>query len=151
MAALLPQSLVCTGAYLLGEFGRLIAADVPAREQFALLHELFPAASQATKGLLLTAFVKIYLLDAQDAQFKAEVRRAREPWSGQRGYPRRPDWRPYLPSSPLPPAATARQVLSVFERLQKYMDAELQQRASEYLVSRLPFEFCASRSRASTL
>ena len=53
--------MVCTAAYILGEYGRLIKAEVPPGEQFRLLNNLFPAASQAAKGLLMTAFIKIYL------------------------------------------------------------------------------------------
>jgi hypothetical protein len=56
---------VCTAAYLLGEFGRLITNEVSPTEQFKLLHSLFPPATQPTKGLLMTAYIKIYLLDPQ--------------------------------------------------------------------------------------
>lgn len=92
------ESLVCTAAYILGEFGRLIAAEVPPMEQFKLLHALFPPASQPTKGLLMTAFVKIYLMDSNNAALRTEV-------------------------------------VGLFERYQKFMDMELQQRSLEYLVS----------------
>ncbi len=54
-----PQSLVCTAAYILGEYGRLIRAEVPPAEQYRLLHGAFPAASQPTKGLLMTALLKV--------------------------------------------------------------------------------------------
>lgn len=43
------QPLVCTAAYILGEFGRLI--PVTAQEQFQLLHACFPNASPLTKGV----------------------------------------------------------------------------------------------------
>ena len=56
--------MVCTAAYILGEFGRLIKAEVSPPEQFRLLNNLFPAASQSAKGLLMTAFIKIYLQQA---------------------------------------------------------------------------------------
>uniref|UniRef100_A0A7S0R8D3 Clathrin adaptor alpha/beta/gamma-adaptin appendage Ig-like subdomain domain-containing protein n=1 Tax=Chlamydomonas leiostraca TaxID=1034604 RepID=A0A7S0R8D3_9CHLO len=90
------ESLVCTAAYILGEFGRLIAAEVPPAEQFKLLYAVFPPASQPTKGLLMTAFVKIYLMDPHNANLRVEV-------------------------------------VGLFERYQKFMDMELQQRAVEYL------------------
>jgi len=94
------QSVVCTAAYILGEYGRLIKAEVSPPEQFRLLNNLFPAASQAAKGLLMTAFIKIFLQQApQDQNLKREV-------------------------------------VGLFERFQKFMDAELQQRAAEYLVGR---------------
>mmetsp|Transcript_39785 Transcript_39785/g.88425 ORF Transcript_39785/g.88425 Transcript_39785/m.88425 type:complete len:1123 (+) Transcript_39785:142-3510(+) len=90
------ESLVCTAAYILGEYGRLITAETPAAEQFRLLHATFPPASQPTKGLLMTSFVKLYLLDPQNQALK-------------------------------------RDVVGLFERYQRFMDAELQQRSAEYL------------------
>ncbi len=54
-----PQSLVCTAAYVLGEYGRLIRAEVPPAEQYRLLHNAFPAASQPAKALLMTALLKV--------------------------------------------------------------------------------------------
>ena len=50
---------MCTAAYILGEFGRLIRSEVPPAEQFRLLNNVFPPASQPTKGLLMTAFIKV--------------------------------------------------------------------------------------------
>lgn len=50
---------MCTAAYILGEYGRLIRAEVPPAEQYRLLHGAFPAASQPTKGLLMTALLKV--------------------------------------------------------------------------------------------
>ncbi|KAL6765658.1 adaptin N terminal region-domain-containing protein [Haematococcus lacustris] len=90
------ESLVCSAAYLLGEFGSLVADQAPLAEQFRLLHALFPPATPATKGLLLTAFIKLYLADPGNAALRNEV-------------------------------------VTLFERNQKFMDAELQQRAVEYL------------------
>eukprot|EP00200_Dunaliella_tertiolecta_P006547 CAMPEP_0202346842 /NCGR_PEP_ID=MMETSP1126-20121109/5457_1 /ASSEMBLY_ACC=CAM_ASM_000457 /TAXON_ID=3047 /ORGANISM="Dunaliella tertiolecta, Strain CCMP1320" /LENGTH=1093 /DNA_ID=CAMNT_0048938303 /DNA_START=70 /DNA_END=3351 /DNA_ORIENTATION=- len=90
------EPLICTAAYILGEFGRLIVNEVPAMEQFQLLHGAFPQATPLTKGLLMTAFIKIYLLDAANPQFRETV-------------------------------------MNLFARHQTLMDAELQQRASEYL------------------
>lgn len=54
-----PQSLVCTAAYVLGEYGRLIRTEVPPAEQYRLLHNAFPAASQPAKALLMTALLKV--------------------------------------------------------------------------------------------
>jgi len=47
-----PQPFVCTAAYILGEFGRLIVGEVPPMEQFQLLHAVFHKAdlSALTKG-----------------------------------------------------------------------------------------------------
>ncbi|GIL47564.1 hypothetical protein Vafri_4358 [Volvox africanus] len=90
------ESMVCTAAYVLGEYGRLIRAEVPPAEQFRLLFAAFPAASPPTKGLLMTALLKIYLLDPSNATLSREVR-------------------------------------DLFERYKRFMDAELQQRATEYL------------------
>ncbi|GIL70205.1 hypothetical protein Vretimale_3499 [Volvox reticuliferus] len=90
------ESMVCTAAYILGEYGRLIRAEVPPAEQFRLLFAAFPAASPPTKGLLMTALLKIYLLDPSNATLSREVR-------------------------------------DLFERYKRFMDAELQQRATEYL------------------
>eukprot|EP00198_Chlamydomonas_reinhardtii_P001583 XP_001690919.1 alpha-adaptin [Chlamydomonas reinhardtii] len=90
------NSLVCTAAYILGEYGRLIRAEVPPAEQYRLLHGAFPAASQPTKGLLMTALLKIYLLEPTNATLSRDVR-------------------------------------ELFDRYKRFMDAELQQRATEYL------------------
>ncbi|PNW74645.1 hypothetical protein CHLRE_12g488850v5 [Chlamydomonas reinhardtii] len=90
------ESLVCTAAYILGEYGRLIRAEVPPAEQYRLLHGAFPAASQPTKGLLMTALLKIYLLEPTNATLSRDVR-------------------------------------ELFDRYKRFMDAELQQRATEYL------------------
>ncbi|EFJ50611.1 hypothetical protein VOLCADRAFT_120602 [Volvox carteri f. nagariensis] len=90
------ESMVCTAAYILGEYGRLIRAEVPPAEQFRLLFAAFPAALPPTKGLLMTALLKIYLLDPSNATLSREVR-------------------------------------DLFERYKRFMDAELQQRATEYL------------------
>eukprot|EP00798_Chlamydomonas_sp_ICE-L_P015244 gene15244-21326_t len=90
------ESLVCASAYILGEFGRQIQAETPPMNQFKLLYTQFPAASVQTKGLLLTSFIKIYLLDPHNQELKAEVDQ-------------------------------------LFERYKKYMDSELQQRATEYM------------------
>ncbi|KAF5828063.1 armadillo-type protein [Dunaliella salina] len=90
------ESLICTAAYILGEFGRLIVDEVPPMEQFQLLHGAFPQATPLTKGLLMTAFIKIYLLDAGNPKFRETI-------------------------------------MNLFSRHQTLMDAELQQRASEYL------------------
>lgn len=59
------QSVICTAAYLLGEYGRLIKASVPSLEQYRLLRELFATAGNVTKALLMSAFLKIYLQDSQ--------------------------------------------------------------------------------------
>ncbi|GFR46483.1 hypothetical protein Agub_g8060 [Astrephomene gubernaculifera] len=90
------ESLVCTAAYVLGEYGRLIRSEVPPAEQYRLLHAAFPAASPPTKGLLMTALLKIYLLEPTNATLSRDVR-------------------------------------ELFERYKRFMDAELQQRATEYL------------------
>lgn len=89
------EPLVCTAAYVLGEYGRLAAPEVTPLEQFRLLHGLFPAASNATKGLLMSAFLKLYLLQPDDAVLRGEV-------------------------------------LAVYERYSRQVDADLQQRAVEY-------------------
>ncbi|KAG2494582.1 hypothetical protein HYH03_007348 [Edaphochlamys debaryana] len=90
------ESMICTAAYILGEYGRLIRNEVPPGEQYRLLAAAFPAASQPAKGLLMTALLKIYLLDPSNA-------------------------------------GMARDIRELFERYKRFMDAELQQRATEYL------------------
>jgi hypothetical protein len=42
-------------------------------EQFKLLHERFPTLSSTTKGLLLSAYLKMLLHDASNAALQAEV------------------------------------------------------------------------------
>jgi hypothetical protein len=42
-------------------------------EMFRLLHERFPVCSLSTKGLLLSAYLKIFLMAPQDEALKAEV------------------------------------------------------------------------------
>lgn len=67
------ESLICTAAYVLGEFGHTIREVTPPLEQFRLLNDRFLAASAPTKGLLLTAYMKLALLDPADATLAAEV------------------------------------------------------------------------------
>ncbi|MEW5308641.1 MAG: hypothetical protein WDW38_000584 [Sanguina aurantia] len=67
------ESLVCTAAYLLGEYGRLIQSEKPPMELYRLLYAVFPGASQATKGLLMTAFIKLYLMEPDNAALRKEV------------------------------------------------------------------------------
>lgn len=65
---------------------------------FRLLHEHFPVVSTTTKGLLLSAYLKLLHADPDNAALKKEV-------------------------------------MNVFTRYGKFMDAELQQRSVEYMVS----------------
>jgi AP-2 complex subunit alpha len=51
----------------------LLQASVPSMEQFKLLHERFPTLSIPTKGLLLSAYLKMLLHDASNAALQAEV------------------------------------------------------------------------------
>ena len=46
---------------------------MPTLDQFKLLHERFPTLSSSTKGLLLTAYLKLLLSDASNAALQAEV------------------------------------------------------------------------------
>ncbi len=43
------DALVCCAGYILGEYGRLVAAEVPMHVQFALLQERFLTVSNETK------------------------------------------------------------------------------------------------------
>ena len=58
---------------MLGEYGRLIVSEVPPTEQYRLLYALFPAAGQTSKGLLMTAFIKILLMEPNNAVLRGEV------------------------------------------------------------------------------
>jgi AP-2 complex subunit alpha len=51
----------------------VLQASVPSSEQFKLLHERFPTLSSTTKGLLLSAYLKMLLHDASNAGLQAEV------------------------------------------------------------------------------
>lgn len=55
------ETMVKVGAYILGEFGATVArtAGMGPREQFNTLHRHFAHAGPVTKGILLTAYVKI--------------------------------------------------------------------------------------------
>lgn len=89
------ENLVKVGAYILGEFGHLIANDdgLNPIDQFQLLHAKSNTVSPATRALLLTTYVK---------------------------------WLNLFPE-------IRAQILSVFQRYTHVLDAELQQRACEYL------------------
>ncbi|GMH38541.1 hypothetical protein BSKO_06425 [Bryopsis sp. KO-2023] len=90
------EALIAVGAYVLGEYGSLIRNQHPPRELFQMLHERFVAASSSTKPLLLSAFLKILMMDHNNAELRNSV-------------------------------------VQVFERYSRVADAELQQRAVEYL------------------
>jgi AP-2 complex subunit alpha len=51
----------------------VLQANVPSSEQFKLLHERIPTLSSTTKGLLLSAYLKMLLHDASNAALQAEV------------------------------------------------------------------------------
>ena len=89
------ETLVRIGAYLLGEFGHLIADNKGSSpiEQFIYLHQKLHKVTTATRAMLLTCFVKMVNLF--------------------------PEIRP--------------QLLQVFQDYSQILDAELQQRACEYL------------------
>ncbi|GAA6059163.1 hypothetical protein JCM10212_005508 [Sporobolomyces blumeae] len=97
------ENLIKVGAYVLGEYGHLIA-DEPGRspiEQFHVLHSRANIVSNATKALLLTTYFK---------------------------------WLNLFPE-------IREQVIAVFEKYSRLIDAELQQRACEYLaIANLPDE-----------
>ncbi|KAL2116412.1 hypothetical protein VTJ04DRAFT_8580 [Mycothermus thermophilus] len=54
------ETLVKIGAYILGEFGHLIAEERGCSpiEQFLALHNKLPACSSSTRGMVLSAFIK---------------------------------------------------------------------------------------------
>lgn len=91
------QALIAVGAYVLGEYGLLVSNKHPPKKIFQMLHERFLAASSKTKPLLMSAFLKIMMMDHGDHELRSSV-------------------------------------LQVFERYSTVLDAELQQRAVEYLV-----------------
>ncbi|GAA5924000.1 Apl3p [Sporobolomyces koalae] len=97
------ENLIKVGAYILGEYGHLIA-DEPGRspiEQFHILHSRSNLLSNSTKALLLTTYFK---------------------------------WLNLFPE-------IREQLVAVFERSSRLLDAELQQRACEYLaIANLPDE-----------
>ncbi|GAA5836838.1 hypothetical protein JCM11251_005801 [Rhodosporidiobolus azoricus] len=97
------ENLIKVGAYILGEYGHLIA-DEPGRspiEQFQLVHSRANLCSNATKALLLTTYFK---------------------------------WLNLFPE-------IHDQLVAVFEKYSRLLNAELQQRACEYLaIARLPTE-----------
>ncbi|BGP37473.1 hypothetical protein JCM10449v2_001379 [Rhodotorula kratochvilovae] len=97
------ENLIKVGAYILGEYGHLIA-DEPGRspiEQFQILQSRANLCANPTKALLLTTYFK---------------------------------WLNLFPE-------IREQLLAVFEKSLRLLDAELQQRACEYLaVANLPDE-----------
>ncbi|GJN88097.1 hypothetical protein Rhopal_001053-T1 [Rhodotorula paludigena] len=97
------ENLIKVGAYILGEYGHLIA-DEPGRspiEQFQIVHSRANLCTNATKALLLTTYFK---------------------------------WLNLFPE-------IREQLVAVFEKYSHILDAELQQRACEYLaIARLPDE-----------
>ncbi|BGP29605.1 hypothetical protein JCM10296v2_001344 [Rhodotorula toruloides] len=97
------ENLIKVGAYVLGEYGHLIA-DEPGRspiEQFQIIHSRQNLCSNTTKALLLTTYFK---------------------------------WLNLFPE-------IHEQLVGVFEKYSHVLDAELQQRACEYLaIARMPNE-----------
>ncbi|GAA5873421.1 hypothetical protein JCM16303_001119 [Sporobolomyces ruberrimus] len=97
------ENLIKVGAYILGEYGHLIA-DEPGRspiEQFHILHSRSNLLSNSTKALLLTTYFK---------------------------------WLNLFPE-------IREQLIAVFEKYSTLLDADLQQRACEYLaIADLPDE-----------
>jgi AP-2 complex subunit alpha len=58
----LHENMVKISAYVLSEFGHLIAADSPAKsveKQYELIHKHFYNVSQSARGLILTAYMKM--------------------------------------------------------------------------------------------
>lgn len=100
-----PDPLVCAAAFLVGEYGRLVAAETPFEEQFALLRDCLAGAGRAAKGMLLTGLLKVEIA----AQVAAAAAGG--------------------PSSPSPLRAELDLVLS---RYASSADPDLQQRAVEY-------------------
>ncbi|GAA5898887.1 hypothetical protein JCM6882_004023 [Rhodosporidiobolus microsporus] len=97
------ENLIKVGAYILGEYGHLIADETGRSpiEQFQLIHSRANLCSNATKALLLTTYFK---------------------------------WLNLFPE-------IHDQLVAVFEKYSRLLDAELQQRACEYLaIARLPTE-----------
>ncbi|GAA5987540.1 hypothetical protein JCM11641_007180 [Rhodosporidiobolus odoratus] len=97
------ENLVKVGAYVLGEYGHLIADDSGRSpiEQFQIVNSRASLVSNATKALLLTTYFK---------------------------------WLNLFPE-------IREQLLTVFDKYSRLLDAELQQRACEYLaIARLPTE-----------
>lgn len=97
------ENLIKVGAYILGEYGHLVA-DEPGRspiEQFQLVHSRIALCTNSTKALLLTTYFK---------------------------------WVNLFPE-------IREQLLAVFQKYSLVLDAELQQRACEYLaIANLPDE-----------
>ena len=76
-------------AFLVGEYGRLVAGETPAAEQFALLRDCLAGAGRAAKGMLLTALLKVEVA-ARAAGAAAAAARGREGGAaGSAGEPRR--------------------------------------------------------------
>eukprot|EP00201_Polytomella_parva_P006204 CAMPEP_0175083532 /NCGR_PEP_ID=MMETSP0052_2-20121109/27451_1 /TAXON_ID=51329 ORGANISM="Polytomella parva, Strain SAG 63-3" /NCGR_SAMPLE_ID=MMETSP0052_2 /ASSEMBLY_ACC=CAM_ASM_000194 /LENGTH=1189 /DNA_ID=CAMNT_0016355025 /DNA_START=55 /DNA_END=3620 /DNA_ORIENTATION=- len=92
----LHESIVCTAAYVLGEYGKQIEKEVPAAEQFRLLQGSYANLAGATKEIVLTALIKIYLADFGNVGLRQEA-------------------------------------VTLFEKGKKILDAEVQQKAAEYL------------------
>ena len=84
-------------AYVLGEYGSLLQGRTSPKEIFLLLQDRFMTATLNTRALLLSAYLKLLVMDPNDHELRSLV-------------------------------------TGVFERYRKVMDAELQQRAVEYLV-----------------
>lgn len=91
------EALVSVAAFILGEFGTTVRSQYQPLELFHLLQERFPASSTRTKGLLLTSYLKLALMEPENQGLKQAV-------------------------------------MSVFQYYSQVIDAELQQRAVEYLV-----------------
>ena len=90
------EALISVGAFVLGEYGAALRQQHPPLEIFQLLQERFPASSGRTKGLLMTSYLKLAMMDPNNEELKQGV-------------------------------------MQVFEYYSKVVDAELQQRAVEYL------------------
>lgn len=72
------ENFVRCAAFLLGEYGRQLAEEVPLAEQFALLHTRFPAATPETKAMLVSAYEKFRAAAAADAELSMRVEEVME-------------------------------------------------------------------------
>lgn len=107
------ENMIKVGGYILGEFGHLIANDPGCSpiEQFQAVHSKINTCSAATRSLLLTTYIKV------------------SPTPNM-GYPNLfsslRQWVNLFPE-------IKDQLVAIFERYRHVLDAELQQRACEYL------------------
>eukprot|EP00210_Caulerpa_lentillifera_P000422 g410.t1 len=67
------EALISVAGFILGEYGSFVRNEFSPMELFHLLQDRFPASSMKTKGLLLTSYLKLVMMDPNNQELKNSV------------------------------------------------------------------------------